>query len=68
MTRTRQFGVNEVRFAEPDPQFDPNVGLKKRSGQYRVRSLRSMKLPQVAYVLEPWLSFRGGRLKANGHG
>jgi hypothetical protein len=67
MTRTRQFGVNEVRFVESDPQLIACIDSKNGGGQYRLRLLRAMQLPQLAHVLEAWLSFRDRRFEANRH-
>jgi len=49
--------VNQVGEAKADEELEPRVSPKNRVGQYRLRLLRSMELPQVAYVLEAWLSF-----------
>ena len=59
--------MNQVCFAEPNPQLITCVGLENRRGQYVLRSVRAMHLPRVAYVLEPWLAwwFRG--FEADGH-
>jgi hypothetical protein len=57
MTLARQFRVYEVRFAEPDAQVITCVGPKNRGSQYRLRSLGAMHLPDVPYMLEPWLAW-----------
>jgi hypothetical protein len=58
-----------VVLADPDSQIAAGVGLIQRRGQYRLRSLGAMQLPEIAYMLEPRLALFGyGRLEADGHG
>jgi hypothetical protein len=68
MSLTRQFGMNKIRVAEPDPQLVTCVGAKNGGGQYGLWLVGPMHLPQVAYVLESRLWFWRRRLEANRHG
>ena len=59
--------MNQIRETEAHAQLTAGIGLKYRRGQYRLRSIGAMHLPEIADMLEPWLLFWCGRFEANGH-